>query len=197
MIQIDDAGWGCLIGGVFIGVYRTETGEFRYGEIPVTCFQGTTFTQREYLDVGANIVQRLFTNLAVSRSEPVEVCTGYVLGGIREWLTDKGYEWHPTKITNPLQVLVETVLLQTLHGYGLRDVDYEILTQKQGLLFWKCLRWLKGGDIDATRALPEREALAKTGWASYRIWVENPYAVAKQKAAAFKAARRQRARWER
>jgi hypothetical protein len=193
MIRMDDAGWGCLIGGVLIGAYRPETEEFRYGEIPVSCFQDTGFARQEYLDAGANVVQRLFTDLAVSKSEPVEVCTGHVLGGIRDWLIHEKYDWRPAKITDSLQILIETALLQTLQGYGLK-VDYETLTEKQGLLFWKCLRWLKGGNIDATRALPKREKLAKTGWATYRIWVENPYAVAKQKAAAFKAARR-RAGW--
>ena len=194
MIQLDDAGWGCLIGGVFIGAYRPETEEFCYGEIPVSCFQGEAFARQEYLDEGARVVQRLFTDLAVPKAEPVQVCTGYVLGGIRQWLSREGYHWYPAKITGPLQVLVETALLQTLQRHGL-EVDYVTLTEKQGLLFWECLRWLKGGNINATRALPEREKLAKTGWGTYSIWVENPYAVAKQKAAAFKAARR-RARWK-
>ena len=33
MIEIDDAGWGCLIGGVVIGCYRVETAEFAAGGV--------------------------------------------------------------------------------------------------------------------------------------------------------------------
>ena len=71
---------------------------------------------------------------------------------------------------------------QTLHSLGVTDVDYTTLTTKQGLLFWHCLRWLKGGDINAAGVLPDRAKHAKTGWANYRIWAKYPYAQAKQMA---------------
>jgi len=85
--------------------------------------------------------------------------------------------------------------LQRLHALGIY-VDYETLTEKQGLLFWHCLRWLKGGNINARRAVPEREAMAKTGWESYNIWVSHPYQQAKRLAAKLKRARaRERRPW--
>jgi hypothetical protein len=187
-IQIDDAGWGCLLLGVLIGAYRVETGEFAFGEISVEHFQNGAFARQDYLDVAVIVADELLMQLAVGLDEPIEVCRGYVLDGVRAWLSKQGYTWTTIKVEGPLQVLVENALLQKLHALGIK-VDYSTLTEKQGLLFWHCLRWLKGGDMDATRALPERETLAKTGWSSYDIWVSHPYQQAKRLAAEAKRAR--------
>jgi hypothetical protein len=194
-VQIDDAGWGCLLGGVIIGAYRVETAEYAWGEVPVETFQGAAFARKEYLGGAARLAAQLFEQLRVPRDEPVEICSGYVLGGVREWLSGAGYRWRTVKVEGPLQVLAETTLQQRLQQIGL-DVDYETLTGKQGLLFWLCLRWLKGGDVDAARVLPEREKYAKTGWASYSIWASHPYEEAKRLAREAKA-RRRGSRWQR
>ena len=196
-VQIDDAGWGCLLLGVLIGAYRIETEQFAFGEIPVEHFQNGAFARKDYLDGAMQVVDDLLVQLKVGLDEPVEICTGYVLDGVRAWLSRQGYNWTTTRVEGPLQVLVESALLQKLNALGIR-VDYRTLTEKQGpalsavegLLFWHCLRWLKGGNMDATRALPEREKLAKTGWASYDIWVSHPYQKAKTMAAAARKAKR-------
>jgi len=190
-IQIDDAGWGCLIGPVLIGAYRIETQEFAYGEIPVRFFQPPLFGQKAYLNKAAEVARQLLRRLKAGPKEEIQICRGYVLDGVREWLAETGLPWRTVKVEGPLQVLVETALQQELAALGLR-VSYEVLTQKQGLLFWLCLRWLKGGDIDATKAVPGREKHAKTGWASYHIWVRHPYAEARRLAAKAKAERRRR-----
>ena len=39
MLQIDDAGWGCLVGGVTVGCYRVETAEFVAGTVAPAYFQ--------------------------------------------------------------------------------------------------------------------------------------------------------------
>ena len=193
-IQIDDAGWGCLLGGVFIGAYRLETQQFVYEDIPVRFFQPPLFERKAYLGEVAQVAKRLLDGLEVGAEEQVQICTAYVLGGVREWLKERGLRWEAAKVEGPLQVLIETALQQKLANLGLK-VSYETLTQKQGLLFWKCLHWLKGGNIDATAAVPERAKLAKTGWASYTIWVSHPYGEAKRLAAEAKAERRKK--WRR
>jgi hypothetical protein len=190
-IQVDDAGWGCLIGGVLIGAYRIETEEFVFGEIPVQLFQNGAFARKDYLDGAVAVVDDLLMQLGAGLDERIEICRGYVLEGVRTWLSGQGYTWSTIKVEGPLQALVENALLQRLKALGIR-VDYRTLTEKQGLLFWHCLRWLKGENIDATRALPEREALAKTGWASYEIWTSHPYQKAKRLAAAAKGGRARR-----
>lgn len=178
-IQVDDAGWGSLIGGVLIGAYRIETKEYVVAEVPVSFFQGDAFSRRDYLDETARVVAGLLEQLNVDKKEPIHICTGYVLGHARTWLAQNGYTWQEAKITGPLQDLVERSLLESLHQVGLTDLDYSTLTTKQGLFFWRALRWLKGGDINATQPAPERETLAKTGWSTYSIWVSHPYEKAK------------------
>ena len=210
-IQLDDAGWGCLIGGVIVGAYRLETQEFACEEIPARFFQPPLFGQRasacactpacagthadrhadRYLDKAVEVAGRLLMDeLGVQPGEEIQVCSGYVLSNVGPWLAQAGLLGRKVKVEGPLQVLVETALQQSLAALGL-DVSYDVLTRKQGLLFWKCLHWLKGGNINATRAVAERERHAKTGWASYGIWVGHPYAQAKQLAAQAKAARKQ------
>ena len=195
-IQIDDAGWGCLLGGVIIGVYREETQRFVYGEVPVRFFQPPLFGQKAYLDKATEVVSGLLVDqMVVQPGEPVQICSGYVFTNVYRWLAEAGLSWSKVKVEGPLQVLVETTLQQRLAALGV-EVSYEILTEKQGLLFWKCLRWLKGGYINARRVLPGREVQAKTGWSTYSIWAGNPYQRAKQLAKEFKAQkRRQRRPW--
>lgn len=179
-IHVDDAGWGCLLGGVLIGAYRLETEEYVWQEVPVEFFQGAAFARKEYLGEVARVVERLLDQLNVPKDEPIQICTRYVLQGAREFLARNRYCWQTAKITGPLQQRAETTLLEKMHALGLAELNYETLTTRQGLLFWLCLRWLKGGDINATCAVPEREKQAKTGWANYRIWVNHPYSQAKQ-----------------
>lgn len=130
MVKIDDSGWGCLVGGVLLGIYREETGEYTYREIPVGLFQNGNFVSKAYYNVAYNIAPRLLDALKVSRDEPIMVCTGEVLEGIRQFLSDHKYNWRSGKITGPLQEKVETSLLENLNRLGIR-VDYETLTEKQ------------------------------------------------------------------
>ena len=191
MVKIDDAGWGCLVGGVLLGIYREETSQFSYTEIPVEMFQGQAFACRQYHEAAYRLTPELLRSIDVSPEEPITVCTGEVLAGVRRYLADNGYNWHRGKITGGLQEKIETALMQKLNGLGIR-VDYKTLTEKQGLLFWHCVRWLKGGNLNA-KALPERERLCKTGWKTFRAWADLPYNQAKEEA---KRVRRRRSRWE-
>jgi len=178
MIKIDDAGWGCLVGGVILGIYREETHDYNYGEIPVEIFQGQKFQKKEYFQSAYQITPELLQSLNVSKKEQIMVCTGEVLGGVRRYLSDHGYNWKSGKIKGGLQTKVEKTLQEKLFSYGIR-VDFKTLTEKQGLLFWMCVKWLKGGNLNG-RAIPEREKLCKTGWRTFRIWADLPYDKAKE-----------------
>ncbi len=190
MIQIDDAGWGCLLGGVLIGAYREETQEFACAETPVDQFQGAAFIEKAYLSDAVDAARDVLAQLKVEKDEPIRICTGYVLDGIRGMLEAEGYQWQTAKIVGPLQERIEGALLERLHALGVRDMDYETLTGKQGLAYYKCLRWLKGGNINARQPAPGREQFAKTGWATYRAWAYLPYAQAKAEAKRIKNRRR-------
>lgn len=190
MIQIDDAGWGSLVGGVLIGACRAESPQTQHAfrEVPVQFFQGKAFEKKLYLDAAANAAADLMEELRVSKTEEVMLCTGHVLGAVRTRLTGEGYQVTLTKIGEPLQTLIEMELLNRVVALGV-ETSLEILTTKQGLYFWQCIRWLKGGDVDGT-VIPVREGQCKTGWASYSTWAEHPYRIAKQKSAERKAERR-------
>lgn len=181
MIQIDDAGWGCLIGGVLIGAYRPETDEFACGLIDVRFFQDPAFRGREYLAEGARIAQGLLSELSSPTDETVEVCTGHVLDGIKAMLQDEGRDWRAEKIEGPLQEKIETALVEHLAQIGFH-IDYDTLTKTHGLAFYKAVEWLHGGNpYKKPRSVPEREALCKTGWGTFRVWADNPYNVAREK----------------
>ena len=190
MVKIDDAGWGCLVGGVLLGIYREETSEFAYRQIPVEVFQGPSFATREYCVAAYRITPDLLTAINVSKSEPIFVCTGEVLSGVRRYLADHGYNWRAGKITGGLQEKIETTLLQNLKRLEIK-VDYETLTEKQGLLFWHCVRWLKGGNLNG-KALPERAKLCKTGWKTFRLWADLPYNEARKASKRIKNENRRR-----
>ncbi len=195
MIQVDDAGWGSLVGGVVIGCYRPETEEFVHGVVAPRFFQGAAFASKEYLAEAARQAAACFERLRVGKGEPVEICTGYVLEGIREWLTVQGYSWEPARITGPLQKRVERAFWEHLRSLGF-DVPFDLYTDptRRGLLWWRQVAWLKGGDADATAPVPERAAVCKTGWASYSVWATHPYREARRLARQMRAERR-RARW--
>lgn len=189
-IQIDDAGWGSLVGGVLIGACRVESANTQHAfvEIPVSAFQGASFEMKAYQYLAGEAAEELVEELSVPQEEPIRICTGYVLDGTFERLWSGGYNVKRAKIGDPLQTLIESEFLKRVQAIGV-DTNLEILTSKQGLYFWQCVRWLKGGDLNGP-ALPEREKLCKTGWGSFRIWADNPYHEAKRLAAQFKAEKR-------
>lgn len=170
-VQIDDAGWGSLVGSTVIGAYRVETGEFACVELPMAVFRGAAFRRKDYLDAVVAAVRELVERLGVAKKEPVQICSGYVLERARQWLRDQGYPVEVGRIGGPLQELVEAAFARTLQRIGFRLPDED---PHPGRAFFAALTWLKGGDPAATRALPERERWVKTGWSSYRAWIGRP-----------------------
>ena len=188
MIEIDDSGWGCLVGGVFLGIYRKETEEYACREMPAGVFQNGNLALKAYRNIAYNITPELLNAIKVSRNEPIMVCTGEVLKGMRQYLSEHGYNWRAGRITGGLQEKIETTLLKNLNRLGIK-VNYKTLTEKQGLLFWHCVRWLKGGDING-KALPEREKMCKTDWKTFRVWADLPYNEARRASKQIKKRRR-------
>ena len=175
-VLIDDANWGCLLRGCLIGIYRVETEEMEVGEVPVEYFQEPKFSRHDYLWVIADIVKGLLDKLSVDSKERVTICRGYVLREARERFVHQGYNCEPRKITGPFQEKLESQAIDYVNELGV-GIDVSRLEQ-YGSLFFICLEWLKGGDLDAY-ALPEREIHAKTGWESYSIWAYNTLEMAK------------------
>lgn len=175
-ILIDDANWGCLLRGCLVGGYRVETEEMAVDEVPVEYFQYPRFSKGEYLEIAADIVKNLLDKLGVGSKERVTICRGYVLREARQRFVHRGYNCEPGKITGPFQEKLESQAIDYVNELG---VGIDVSRREQyGSLFFICLEWLKGGDLDAY-ALPEREIHAKTGWESYSIWAYNTLEMAK------------------
>jgi len=156
-IQIDDSGWGDLLGGAVIGCYRTETSEFVYRVIDTHFFQDPTFDQKHYLTEASRLVQEMIRDLKVDVTEPIQVCTGYVLSHAVCDLRRRGFNVSTGKITGPLQELGEHAFLNEL-----RKLSYEPIPNREAngkmraKSFHHMLNWM--------REKPERRQFAKTGW---------------------------------
>lgn len=188
MIQIDDAGWGSLLGSTIIGAYRVETAEFMWEELPIAAFQGTAFARKAYLEEAVLAARLALQRLAATPEEKIECCSGYVLAAVRDDLHTQGYAVQVVRVVGPLQEKIEAAFRECLRRLG-----FECTAEVQaapGKLFYQALKWLKGGNVDACMAVAERERWAKTGWATYRIWVEHPYKLARWLAAQHKQERR-------
>jgi len=188
MILLDDAGWGCLIGGVLIGAYRKETCEYLSMEVPVESFQKGSFKEKKYLAAAGAIAIQLLEKLNVSKSEPIMICTGYCLDGIAEELSNREYNFTRGKITGPLQFKIEKELRTTLLDKYNFKVSYDVLTElnKKGLFWWNQISWLKNGDVEKKGADKSRIPLCKTGWATFDVWAKYPYSEAKELASHLK-----------
>ena len=99
------------------------------------------------------MVEVCLAQLKATPAEPVAIGSGYVLDGVRAWLTAQGYRWQAAKITGPLQELVECAFQAHLAGLGF-NVSFDLLTDpnKAGLLWWRQIQWLKGGDVNIISA---------------------------------------------
>jgi hypothetical protein len=155
-IQVDDAGWGDPVGGVFIGMFRVETNEYIVREIEVTHFQPPGFAKKTFLTRGLEVALEGLRCLNVTKGEPLEVCRGIVLDGVREGLTQRGYKVTPTKIEGRLQELVEASWVAALSRRGISNLPSVSGKDR----FFRQLEWIQ-------EDLPRRERFAKTGWKNW------------------------------
>jgi hypothetical protein len=186
-IQIDDANYGGLVGTCLVGIVRVEdVSTFRSVELPIESFQGTAYEKNRYLEEAATACLRLLRDLKVLPSEPIHLCRGWVFEKAEPALREADYDVRRGKIGEPMQSLVESAAADYLGSIGVKGIAPGM---PFGSHFFACLRWLKGGNPNS-RALPERERLAKTGWPSYRVWATLPVTRARIEAARIKAARK-------
>lgn len=152
---IDDAGSGDLLFGVVIGIYREETGEFKYDLIDIKFYQDL-FCEKEYLQEASRITEQLVEALKVAPDEEVHVCQGNIFDVAVADLQEVLGEDRVTRVrvTGEAQRLVETAYLDEI-----RNLGYEPLAErdaKRAKSFFHMMRWLK--------AHPYMLKYAKTGW---------------------------------
>ncbi len=137
VVEVDDSGWGDLLGGVVVVARRVETGERWVGEVPLELFREGEFRFKEYLRAATLLVLEALDHLGVDTEEPIRICTGYVLSHARETLRALGYRVEEAKITGETQRLAEEAYLESLVrlGVGSRE-EVERMRSYQGFKAW-------------------------------------------------------------
>ncbi|SEF76197.1 hypothetical protein SAMN05660865_00939 [Caloramator fervidus] len=164
MIQIDDAGSGSLVGGTLIGIIRTSTLEYYYDIIPIKYFQYPHFQEKKFEDYCIKIVENGIKKLNINKNEEINICRGYIFNKTRNYLTNKGFKIFNTKITDPLQSLVENTFKEYIINLGVPQ-DYINYT-RYPFHFHKLLRWVLADPKN-------RIKLCKTGWNSWQKYINN------------------------
>lgn len=168
MILIDDAGSGSLIGGTCIGIYRIETGEYKYSIIPVELYKNDNYEKKSYLNYVIFIVSEFFYQLNVSLEEEIYVCRGYIFDELRKWLKKNGFIWYNAKIGEPLQSLIESSFEKYTMRLGLPSnfIKYT----RYPFHFHQLLKWVYAD-------YKNRSTLCKTGWKSWKKYGYLPYEI--------------------
>ncbi len=156
VVEVDDSGWGDLIGGAVIVMRRIGTNEKFVGEIPVEAFQGPAFKAKAYLSYVLVIAREGAEALSITKGEPIHICTGYILSEVRKAFTNEGYKIIPCKITGTTQEIAEEEYIKHLSRLGVGTMDQ--VKHLRG--FNKSLAWVLH-DVD------KRERFVKTGWKAW------------------------------
>lgn len=128
IVWIDDAGCGCPLGGVLMGVYDEETKTFAWGEVEPKYFQGTMNEKKAYLERVADIVEYLLMQLGITEEKHrIQICSGHVNTEAKNRLRKKGFEVDmECKIKDPLQTLLENQHSKYLYeNYGFETESYD------------------------------------------------------------------------
>jgi hypothetical protein len=156
VVEVDDSGWGDLLGGAIIVMRRVSTNERYVGEVPVEAFQGSAFKAKTYLQHVLRIVREGAEALNITKDESVHICTGYILSEVRKALTKEGYKVVPSRITGVTQEFAEEEYAKYLSRLGVGTLDQA--------------RRLRGFDsflVWVLRDVDKRERLVKTGWKAW------------------------------
>ncbi len=156
VIEVDDSGWGDLVGGVVIVLRRIGSGENYSGTIPIELFQLGEFKYKGYLRSATQIILDGLDELSASTDEAIHICTGYVFTHAKDTLIELGYSVTEVKIVNDTQDLAENRFIEGLVDLGLGSKSD--LFSKRSFNGW--LEWVK-------EDLEGREKYVKTGWSNW------------------------------
>jgi hypothetical protein len=163
MIQIDDAGSGSLIGGTLIGIMRVESHEYFNDIIPVKYFTTPYFEKKEYTVYCIEIIKKAIKVLDIKKTENIQICQGYIFDKARDYLKGSGYNFESTRISLPLQDIIERSFMDYVVKIGVPN-NYMQYT-RYPFHFHRLLKWVFA-DYN------KRYKLCKTGWKSWKKYSE-------------------------
>ena len=159
VIEIDDSGWGDLIGGVVIVLNRVETDEDYTDEIPSELFKQDEFSYKIYLRYATHIILEGLDILNVNKSEEIHICTGYIFDHAKDTLRELGYQIIEKKIVGKTQTIAEKAFIESLVKQDIGT--YKEIAEMRS--FNGFLAWVK-------QDLENREKHVKTGW---KNWIKH------------------------
>lgn len=114
--QVDDAGGGCPIGGVMVGVYTDRL----YTDVtPARYFKSKRRNSPSYLLAHAQRGRELLSRAAAEPdTHRVSICPGWINGELRDRLRQEGYRVDIAQIEGPLQEELEAAYAAYLGQLG-------------------------------------------------------------------------------
>lgn len=158
VIQIDDSGWGNLVGGVVIGVLRKETREYVYQIIDVKYFQ-ERFDSKEYFNEASKISIDLLNSLKYDEQELIEICSGIIHKKTKEEFKQRNYPFNEIKIEGELQDKIENTFKNYQESLGCKT--YGSNKEKE---------WVSGFNMEKIWIREDyvnRKKYGKYGWDSW------------------------------
>lgn len=156
ILSVDDSGWGCLLGGVMIGMYNSGTNKFLARLIPIKYFQGDMFQKKRY----KVRTQRIFWNNwnKLGPVDQIQICRGPIFNGLRIELQYHlvGVPVMFSEVVDPLQGWLEEKFAKHLVKLGVP----RLTNGAHCLTFEDQVKW-------ATES-KERTKYVKTGWDSWK-----------------------------
>lgn len=163
-IEIDDAGTGDLVGDVFIGLLRKETGELIFKTLPVSLFQGENWKNKKPLKETVKLIREGLYELNFNNhTEKVELCRGNIFDNVRHYFIEEGINYEDAIVEGKLQDAVEGKLVDHLRNdIGVRSKN---LTRKSGAKrFFVLFNWV-------CYDIYKREKFVKSGFRKWNtVW---------------------------
>ncbi len=163
-IEIDDAGTGDLVGDVFIGFLRKETGELIVKTLSLDLFKGENWKNKKPFYEAVKVVKEGLSEMNFQKdTEIIHLCRGNIFDQVRAYFLEEGINYEDAVVEGKLQDTVEGKLVEHLRNdLGVRSKS---LTMKSGakrffvLFNWVCYNF------------PKREKFVKSGFKKWNtVW---------------------------
>ncbi|MHA1232353.1 MAG: hypothetical protein ACTSRP_14340 [Candidatus Helarchaeota archaeon] len=134
VVEIDDAGIGCPIGGIVICIYCKYTDLIAVKIVSLKYFQKPLYSTKQYLTEVSRRIQWGFKELNITRDYFIKICPGDIFKVAIEHLWSRKYNILTSKTEGLAHVIAETRFLQYLEDLGVpkeildvnpRNIDYK------------------------------------------------------------------------
>ncbi len=119
-IEIDDSGTGDMVGSAFVGIYRIETGELLFKEIPIHLFDEYGFDMKLPKLKTLDLIIEGLKELKYNRNETIHICQGNIFDYVRSYFRKNKISFENCSIKGELQKTIEERYLSYLDKIGFK-----------------------------------------------------------------------------